>query len=65
MAFDIIGRRPSTKQGEYFRRRGMWWAPLAVYMCRVAPEITGQCESWQTNAKAHYRARKREPKRCH
>jgi len=49
MAFEIVGQRPSTKEGEYFRRRSMWWAPLADYMCKVAPEITDQCESWQTN----------------
>jgi hypothetical protein len=49
MGMDVIGRKPTTKQGEYFRNSIWWWHPLASYICVVAPAIADHCEHWQTN----------------
>jgi hypothetical protein len=49
MGMDVIGRRPTTKQGEYFRNSVWWWHPLASYICVVAPEIADHCEHWHSN----------------
>ena len=50
MGMDVSGRKPTTKQGEYFRNNvWWWWHPLASYICEVAPEIADHCDYWQTN----------------
>jgi hypothetical protein len=49
MGMDVFGRKPTTKEGEYFRNSIWWWHPLASYICVVAPEIADHCENWQTN----------------
>ena len=49
MGMDVSGRKPTTKQGEYFRNNVWWWHPLASYICEVAPEIADHCDYWQTN----------------
>lgn len=49
MGMDVHGQFPTTKQGEYFRNNCWWWRPLANYACEIAPEITANCEYWQSN----------------
>ena len=50
MGMDVSGRKPTTKQGEYFRNNvWWWWHPLASYICEVAPNIADHCDYWQTN----------------
>lgn len=39
MGMDIIGRKPTTRKGEYFRNNVWWWHPLWDYCSFVAPEI--------------------------
>jgi hypothetical protein len=50
MGFDIYGRHPTGKDGEYFRRSVWEWHPLADYACSVAPDITTKCTSWHDNS---------------
>jgi hypothetical protein len=49
MGFDILGRAPSTKEGEYFRNSVWWWHPLAAYICKIVPDVACQCTHWHTN----------------
>ncbi|MBR0693639.1 hypothetical protein [Bradyrhizobium lablabi] len=49
MGMDVIGKKPSTEEGKYFRNNVWWWRPLAGYCCEVAPEITSKCTYWQSN----------------
>lgn len=49
MSFDIVGRRPSTHEGECFSTNGASWSPLALYIQRIAPELASQCTHWYTN----------------
>ncbi len=49
MGFDLIGKKPSSEQGKYFRNNVWRWHPLANYCIDVAPEITANCELWHTN----------------
>src|SRR5262245_8259093 len=50
MSFDIVGRRPSTKEGECFRNHnGRWWCSLVLYIERIAPDLASQCTHWHTN----------------
>jgi hypothetical protein len=46
---DVIGRKPTSEAGKYFRNNVWWWRPLADYVCEVAPELTAKCRHWQTN----------------
>ena len=39
MGMDVVGRKPSTKTGEYFRNNIWWWHPLWEYCHQIAPEI--------------------------
>ena len=49
MGMDVIGRKPTSKEGEYFRNNVWWWRPLADYCIEVAPDVTAQCKHWHTN----------------
>jgi hypothetical protein len=49
MGMDVFGRKPTNKQGEYFRNSIWGWHPLASYVCVVAPEFADHCENWHTN----------------
>jgi hypothetical protein len=46
---DVIGTKPSTKEGECFRNSCIRWHPLADYACEIAPDITSQCRYWYSN----------------
>lgn len=39
MGMDVVGKKPSTKTGEYFRNNVWWWHPLWEYCHLIAPEI--------------------------
>ena len=49
MGMDVIGKKPTTEEGKYFRNNVWWWRPLATYVCEVAPDIADKCHNWQTN----------------
>ena len=49
MGMDVIGRKPTSKEGEYFRNNVWWWRPLADYCMRVAPDIAARCKYWHSN----------------
>lgn len=49
MGMDLSGQFPTTEAGKYFRNNCWWWRPLATYACAVAPEVTANCEYWQSN----------------
>lgn len=49
MAFDIIGRNPTAKCGEYFRNNIAAWEALASYLDNIAPHITQLSECWHAN----------------
>lgn len=50
MGMDVMGKNPTTKEGEYFRNNVWWWRPLADYILATAPkEITSKCAYWQSN----------------
>ena len=49
MGMDVIGLKPTTKEGEYFCNTVWWWRPLADYCIRVAPDIAAQCKHWHSN----------------
>lgn len=40
MGYDVYGKNPKNKMGEYFRANIWWWPPLWTYCEDVAPEIT-------------------------
>jgi hypothetical protein len=46
MGFDIVGRRPLTEEGEYFRNSVWAWHPLAAYICEIAPGLASRCTYW-------------------
>lgn len=39
MGMDVMGKNPSTKEGEYFRNNVWWWRPLWDYCAHVASDI--------------------------
>lgn len=39
MGMDVVGKKPKTKTGEYFRNNVWWWHPLWAYCHHIAPEI--------------------------
>ena len=49
MGFDVYGRKPSGKEGEYFRRNNWGWSQLADYIRSVAPNIAAKCTYWYSN----------------
>jgi hypothetical protein len=50
MGMDVLGIKPTTKEGEYFRNNVWSWRPLAIYIKFVAPEkLFNKCRNWQSN----------------
>lgn len=49
MGMDVYGRKPTDGTGEYFRRNGWRWHPLAEYTQKAAPEIAAHCKDWHNN----------------
>lgn len=49
MGMDVIGKRPTSKAGEYFRRNVWHWHPLADYIVTIAPDTASSCKRWHTN----------------
>jgi hypothetical protein len=46
---DVYGTKPTSPEGEYFRRNVWGWHPLAQLCHDLAPEITAKCEYWHSN----------------
>jgi hypothetical protein len=49
MGMDVVGREPTTEEGEYFCNNVWFWRPLATYVCSIAPDLTAKCKHWQSN----------------
>jgi len=49
MGIDIYGISPTSKKGEYFRRGGGSWEPLAILVTRLCPKETAGCQYWLTS----------------
>jgi len=49
MGMDVYGRKPTSEEGNYFRRSVWGWRPLADLCVTLAPEICSACEHWQSN----------------
>jgi hypothetical protein len=47
MGMDVIGLKPTSATGEYFRNNVWWWRPLADYCLEVAPQYNNI--RWHTN----------------
>ena len=45
MGMDVIGLKPTSKEGEYFRNNVWWWGPLADYCMEVAPDNYGEVQT--------------------
>jgi hypothetical protein len=45
---DVLGKRPSTKEGEHFRANVWHWRPIAIYCERLAPTFT-DWKTWHYN----------------
>jgi len=39
MGMDVFGKHPTNDTGTYFRASVWGWAPLAEYLCDVAPHL--------------------------
>jgi hypothetical protein len=39
MGFDLIGLKPKSKKGEYFRNNVWWWPRLWKFVCEVARDV--------------------------
>jgi len=39
MGMDVIGKKPTSERGEYFRNNVWWWRPLWDYCCEVGQEV--------------------------
>jgi hypothetical protein len=49
MGMDVIGRKPRTQEGEWFRINAWWWHPLADYCQQVATDVAAGCKYWHSN----------------
>lgn len=49
MSFDIYGKNPANKTGEYYQNSNWGWRPLAYYLCKVGGNVAERCTSWQYN----------------
>jgi hypothetical protein len=49
MGFDIYGRQPSTKRGQYFGTNWSGWIALADYILKIAPDLAAQCTHLKSN----------------
>lgn len=50
MGMDIVGKKPSTQEGEYFRNNLWWWRPLWDYCANVAEDLIDD----ETYSGGHY-----------
>ena len=51
MGFDVYGKKPKNKKGEYFRNNVWWWRRLWQFVCAICPDLIKQeeVESGQMN----------------
>ena len=48
MGFDLTGRQPKNKKGEYFRNNCWHWRPLATYVLNLI-ELPEKQQNWEFN----------------
>ena len=44
MGFDVMGHKPKTEKGEYFRNNVWWWRPLWGYVAKQCGDILSEKE---------------------
>jgi hypothetical protein len=49
MGFDVYGRAPRSKKGEYFRNNVWWWRPLADYVLYRVDIPESDSVEWHSN----------------
>lgn len=49
MGMDVIGQKPRSENGKYFRANIWWWTPLAGYVTHQHPDLTRHCKYWFSN----------------
>lgn len=49
MGMDVIGRKPTSKTGKYFRNNVWWWHPLWDYIETVAPHLAQRVKAPHSN----------------
>lgn len=57
MGFDLIGRDPEGKKGEYFRNNVWWWHPLAEYILENVKLHPNETKWWHSNDSQNVSAR--------
>jgi hypothetical protein len=49
MGMDVVGIKPQSKAGEYFRVNVWHWHRLANYIMTVASDTASSCKHWHIN----------------
>jgi hypothetical protein len=49
MGFDVYGKAPTAREGEYFRRNIWGWHPLAYLVETLCPDEAAACQHWYSN----------------
>lgn len=49
MGFDVYGKNPKNKKGEYFRNNVWWWHPLWDYCLNVHPQVAEKVQYGHSN----------------
>lgn len=49
MGMDVIGLKPDSTAGEYFRNSVWYWHPLWDYCLSVAPDLAGKVQNGHSN----------------
>jgi hypothetical protein len=49
MGFDVYGKAPTAREGEYFRRNVWGWPPLAYLVTTLCPDEAAACQRWYSN----------------
>lgn len=42
MGMDVLGKEPTSKEGEYFRNNVWWWRPLWDYACDIGAAVIAE-----------------------
>ena len=49
MGFDVFGKAPTAREGEYFRRNIWGWPHLAYLVETLCPDEAAACQHWYSN----------------
>ena len=49
MGMDLIGNKPKSEKGDFFRNNVWYWRPLVDFICEKYPDIYEQCTYWGSN----------------